>query len=93
MSGLIPTNFYLASYIAIRLGLKENYFKEVYRKNIDSPVEFKLEYEKFLYVKLPDKLNKLLNENYLCNQIKINEIDDYDYIFRLSSRCLIGLWK
>ncbi len=92
-NSLIPADYFISSYLAIKLGLKENYFKVAYKKNYDLNIEMRMEHYKFLFVKPPKDVIDRLNELYICIKITPDEVDNYEFVYKLSKNCLIGFWK
>lgn len=88
-----PVDFFISSYVAVRLGLKENYFKLAFQRGYELNAELILEQDKYLFVKLPTEVLNKLNDLYLCDKINKEDISDYDYVYKLSKNCLIGFWK
>lgn len=91
---LVPEGFVIGSYIAERLGLPSSYFTDADRNNIElSRVEMIKLNDKYIHVKLDEDIVKRLSDGYICLKIKTDEVEDYDYSFKLSRTCIIGMYK
>lgn len=92
-SSLIPDGFIMGVHLAGVLGLRSDYFTIAKRENKEVHAEIVTIHDKFTYVKLDNEVMERLAIGYVCCKIKANEVDDYDFIFRLSRTCIIGMYK
>ena len=93
-SSLVPDGFIMGVHLAGVLGLKSDYFTNASRKNIELyNTEVRVINEKYTYVKLDDEVMNRLALGYVCIKISKDEVDDYEFVFKLSRTCIIGMWK
>jgi len=89
MYSFVPEGFVLAKHLALRLGLPQNYFKRALKENISINAEFLELDNKFLYIKLPRELEGRI-DSCVFSKISKKQIEDYNFIFRLSKKTLLG---
>ncbi len=89
MYNFVPEGFILAKHLAVKLGLPQNYFKRALKENISVNAEFLELDNKFLYIKLPRELQGKI-DSCVFAKISKEQTKDYDFIFRLSKKTLLG---
>jgi len=92
-SNLIPDGFIMGVHLAGVLGLRSDYFTTAKREDKEVNAEIVTIHDKFTYVKLDHEVMERLAMGYVCCKIKANEVNDYEFVFRLSRKCIIGMWK
>ena len=93
-SSLVPDGFVMGVHLAGVLGLRTDYFSNASRKNIELyNTEIRLINDKYTYVKLDDAVMDRLALGYVCTKISKDEVEDYEYTFKLTRTCIIGMWK
>ncbi len=92
-SSLVPDGFIMGVHLAGVLGLRSDYFSNAKRENIEINAEIITIHDKYIYVKLDNDVMERLATGYICNKISKDEVDDYDFVFRLSRTCMIGMYK
>jgi len=88
-----PNGFFISGFIATRLGLSEDYFKNAFRKGYNVDVEYFLTDNKYLFVKPPQIVVDKLIQDYICLKIEKEDIEDFDFTYQLSKNCLLGFYK
>lgn len=92
-SRLIPDGFIMGVHLAGVLGLRSDYFSVAQTKQKDINAEIVTLHDKYTYVKLDDEVMNRLALGYVCTRITKDEISDYEFVFKLSRTCIIGMWK
>jgi len=82
----------LGSYLAGVLGLNREYFRIAFKKNTKLNAQIR-EQHGFVFVKVPEKIRKLIEDGFISCKVDCNDAAEYHYKYELSKNCTIGFWK
>lgn len=93
---ILHDGYFIGTWLAREFGLPINYFSIINSKRpktLHQEINISI-FAGLVFVKLPSKVFELIKTGYIAHKIELDDdLEMYEYIFKITSETKIGFWK